>query len=741
MTVILSSEMLRGRGAAISKALSWDKTIEDVVKEFESGLSSQDLARCRRVVINFGAEGAACFTRGTLGVGIEEAGAGGVPKPPPGLVTDSARLERFVYDTELHEGAWKANHPGDTFGAVSILTACMVRHELDPTDFPVFVAVGRALSAIRENHLQGGGATTEFGPEKIPETLGRKMNPAANDNQKEEPAKRFRAAFPHKALADEVLNAQKPRESDLLRDLTGAGIDYVAAFAADVVLRGPEEALKSAPKAKYGNYFLTVDREEIERINSISNLIRTYLGNPEDRRPLSLAVFGRPGSGKSFAIKELASDLFGHERAVLEFNLSQFDESGGDLHAAFHLVRDAAVHGKIPLVFWDEFDTDNLKWLKYFLSPMSDAKFRAANILHPFGKAIFVFAGGTAFTFEEFSRRAQKISSSDVLKDEKGPGFVSWLRGEELSKAGQKTNDSKNFKDRKGPDFVSRLRGYVNIKGPNPEDIDNPESDPAYLIRRAMILRSVLERFYGHLIQDNGRAAVSMAVINGFLREKQFLHGARSLQAVVETSDLGRAQRFGVASLPARDVLSLHVSDASSFMDYVLRGQVEEPVIEALAESCHEAWRGQKEKDGWSYGDPRDDKKMKRPDMRPYAELNEEGKERNRAPARLVQAKLRDIGYNIERIGGGGDKGVADFTEKEKTRLMRIEHDIWLRERLLEGWEWAETNADDVFLHRDIAPFDNVPKEDQELDRAIVDSIPETLRKHGYKLVRESEGA
>jgi DNA replication protein DnaC len=104
----------------------------------------------------------------------------------------------------------------------------------------------------------------------------------------------------------------------------------VAAKVLEVVLRGAEEGLRAVPKARYGA-FLTVDREEIERINSIRSLITSYRTNPADRRPLSIAVFGPPGSGKSFAIKQLGVELLGKAQTVLEFNLSQF----GSIVSAF----------------------------------------------------------------------------------------------------------------------------------------------------------------------------------------------------------------------------------------------------------------------------------------------------------------------------------------------------------------------------------------------------------------------
>jgi len=43
----------------------------------------------------------------------------------------------------------------------------------------------------------------------------------------------------------------------------------------------------------------------------------------------------------------------------------------------------------------------------------------------------------------------------------------------------------------KVPDFQGRLKGYINVLGPNPRaDID----DPYYVLRRAILLRSMLSR-------------------------------------------------------------------------------------------------------------------------------------------------------------------------------------------------------------------------------------------------------
>lgn len=83
-----------------------------------------------------------------------------------------------------------------------------------------------------------------------------------------------------------------------------------------------DEASYSKPNRKYpaiytpirtfGNLTL-IERDEIEGLHSIRNLMRGYTERQERdeplQRPISLAVFGPPGSGKSFTVKQIASDI------------------------------------------------------------------------------------------------------------------------------------------------------------------------------------------------------------------------------------------------------------------------------------------------------------------------------------------------------------------------------------------------------------------------------------------------
>ena len=96
------------------------------------------------------------------------------------------------------------------------------------------------------------------------------------------------------------------------------------------------------------------------------------------RAPLSLAVFGPPGSGKMFPIREVVRTLASRRTVELVYDLAQFT-SPTDLVLVFHAVRDEVLNGRIPLVVFQEFDTaldhQVLGWLRHFLMPMQDGIF------------------------------------------------------------------------------------------------------------------------------------------------------------------------------------------------------------------------------------------------------------------------------------------------------------------------------------------------------------------------------
>ena len=687
LDVVVSVSALRARGASISQSLSWDRTIKETVAEFEAGISASDLALVRRVVVHFGSAGAASLTR--LAPRAKSAGA----------LLDRVSLERFLYHPDDQETDWEVRHPGATLDGSAILVASLVRHELGPESYPQYIALGRGLVAMRASAEQGGGPADNFSLEAAGKAIGAALHPPAGH----EPAANYYTAFPHHLLDEPVLKTQSSSESNLLRDAIGSRLEYVVEKGIDICLRGLEAALPSAPKCRYG-HFLTADREEMERLNAIRNLILAYRENLGEKRPLSVAVFGPPGSGKSFAVKQLAAQLFADKLSSYEFNLSQF-ESTDDLHQAFHQIRDGSVHGQIPFVFWDEFDSLNLKWLKEFLAPMQDAIFTSKGTQFPFGRVIFVFAGGTASNLAGFD------------------------------KGGSDDPHATEFRAAKGPDFVSRLRGFIDIKGPNPAP--GQRDDLSYIIRRAIMLRSTVSRLYPHLIDPHsGLLSISSNVARAFLLATDYIHGARSLEAIVSMSDLNHAAYFGPSNLPSADLLRLHAS--ADFLEHLREAQLELPVIEALAAACHESFCREREKQGYKLGPVRDDEAKTHPLLKPYEQLSDDDKERNRVTARLTYAKLSAIGFRIVRAGGPASP-IRSLPAEQSEELMRMEHDLWLREHLLRGYAWAEKTSDDLRLHRDIVNYDELSAEDRALDAVPIQDTVEVMGRYGYVLVAREQ--
>ena len=299
-----------------------------------------------------------------------------------------------------------------------------------------------------------------------------------------------------------------------------------------------DEANIFLPYVKFGKID-SIDREEIIGLFSIKSLMENYHMHKEWVRPLSIAVFGPPGSGKSYTIRELLStiDPKAAERPKVEFNLAQFS-SVADLEIAFHQVQDEALAdvAQTPMIVFDEFDTDfhneRLGWLHSFLMPMQDNRFQSRQHTYRIGRVIFVFTGGTYHTFR---------------------GFYDACMGKDLPRGA------------KGPDFISRLRGHLDIKK---IDSDEPQGKVSNLLmfRRAILLRSLLEKNLETIIdRDTEYARMDRDVIRAFLTIPRYEHGLRSMEAIIQMARISRTRpSFQKASLPPPDQLGMHV-DADYF--------------------------------------------------------------------------------------------------------------------------------------------------------------------------------
>lgn len=276
---------------------------------------------------------------------------------------------------------------------------------------------------------------------------------------------------------------------------------------------------------QFGDLFLLTDEERAQG-HAVRNLISQYAARPKPLRPLSLAVFGPPGSGKSFAVKQILKQL---NLTPIEVNLTQVSDASSLSELLARTARSpnssrwwkkhsTGTATNLPVIFFDEFDAPKdgapFGWLAWFLAPMQDGKFLHNGEVIELPRAVYVFAGGTAATMDQFANFAQKH----------------------------------DFQRAKGPDFISRLRGYLDVCGPNEE--------PLRMLRRAILFRSELKRAIGEKAAD---FRPDPEFMRSLLQAGRYRHGARSIAAVVDLSNLEGKAGFKWEDLPTDHLLSLHI--------------------------------------------------------------------------------------------------------------------------------------------------------------------------------------
>ena len=282
----------------------------------------------------------------------------------------------------------------------------------------------------------------------------------------------------------------------------------------------------------------TTDPAEIDPVITLQNVMDSYVSKESVQRPLCIGVFGPPGSGKSFAVKEVARVISEKYQdnpfTFYEFNLTQFD-TPDEINSAIEPVRASVARGKIPIVFWDEFDCryDDYEfgYLRYFLPAMQDGVTYVNGIPHSIGRAIFVFAGGVKSSWE----------GMEALLD---PG-----------------EDGDLMKTLKIPDFMSRLRVVLDIDGIELDDKllqDSVSGEELDELRRILLKRSFI---IAHQMETHWKKAARKT--SGLLLRLLLGHynyGARSIEAVIEASRASDRIVYGLPELIAPSAARIHAS-------------------------------------------------------------------------------------------------------------------------------------------------------------------------------------
>ena len=534
-TLVTSIGDLRSCAVKVGVSLSWEKMLEDVIAAVGVAEPFVDEVGRRlpfyQVIVTIGAAGA---------------------------ITVGPSTNTLVFDRNGQEGDFERSHDGQMMGYNTCVVAALAAawaEARDAVDWTETTLAGIALARLL--HLRGyepvsagSHSHLQFPCAELAEAFWHKHAgaPLARVHEDE-----LKLAWDLGVFADPrgVATSDKHRgEWTILQETlishraplgaplraASRGADTVCECARNIVIRGPRQALPGVPLETVGRW-RSADRKEIEGVRSVINVIGNYLAMDKPENPLSIAVFGPPGSGKSFVVKEIAKGLGLDDKAQLTFNLSQF-ESPDELPPAFHQIRDMHLRGMMPLVFWDEFDTPcdetQLGWLRHFLAPMQDGEFNQDGMVHPLGGGIYVFAGATRHSFADFC-----------------------------------AGDTEEERAAKKPDFVSRLRAYIDVHGVNGSP--NSVEDELYPIRRAFLLNSLLGRFAPRLQSPSGEFRLERGVLDAFLRTTRYRHGARSMSTIIQMSSLARKSKFELSSLPSENMLQMHV-DMREFSAFTRMG-------------------------------------------------------------------------------------------------------------------------------------------------------------------------
>jgi hypothetical protein len=503
--LVMCAADLRASGERLRTHLSWEATLEDIAALSENAESLLGRAlNCYSAVV----------------VLASEDGAFSIAKTTEGLKVSMAVAADGI------EGSFDSLIPGDLYGQTNLFS-CALLWQLDQTGSvtPQSAHLSNALAVTRDYASRNIEVSSLDGREK----------PAL-------PKPRVDAA----TLA-------RHKTGLLTRDFAGFGevaalwasSGDVLSLARRIVCEGPE-ALADLPHARFGA-FLTIDRVEIEGFREIRTLIQGYLSDETQSKPVSLGVFGPPGSGKSFGIKQLVGD---RDLVVREYNLSE--TSADALKGYFHELRDIGLEGKTPLCFFDEFDSRGCEMVAHFLAPMQDGTFRDGPRTHPIGRAILVFAGGTAASVAAFTGRDLHESMRDVVKREER---LAWMRAVKI------------------PDFVSRLAGVIDIRGINQATDGGGAGDQAYVLRRAVLLRSLLERYRKDIFTGQGDCLrIQLPLLGALLETDDYRFGARSMEKIIKASALHNGRPiFGASDLPGKGLLAMHLTAPERFQEMAFR--------------------------------------------------------------------------------------------------------------------------------------------------------------------------
>ena len=284
------------------------------------------------------------------------------------------------------------------------------------------------------------------------------------------------------------------------------------------------------------------------------------------------------------------------------------------------------------------------------------------------------------------------------------------------------------FREKKGTDFVSRLSGYLNVRGPNPQSMLSPsglvQDDYCYPVRRATMLRGMLK------LKDAEELKIDRDILTAILATRKYINGSRSLEKLLTALASGTKGPISPSNLPPRDMLSMLVEDVDDFMGYLQQSASFSRIAATLAPKIHETYR-------------KDLRKAKMPikwDL-PFHALPEHIQQDNIAAAERIIDLLALVGLTVVPATPANKKKqvapdiVDSLLARHAATLAQQEHDGWLAEKRVAGYQY-DANRNEITRRHDLMkPYEDLPAGDKTKDLNSVLEIPARVREASHVIV------
>ncbi|KAK4233673.1 hypothetical protein C8A03DRAFT_38604 [Achaetomium macrosporum] len=639
LVVIVQAEDLRAAGIELSHGLSWEKTCEDFVKNIGAVGSLVTLVTCPHLIVVFGCDG-------------------------------------LIY----HRG-------------LDVLKPVLFFHPLPnehvnyvPGFMEAFIA-GFARTLMESAEVLGYEDCIKAGF-RAGRRLGRKgLLP-------EKPVYDALAIMTEGTSEDALIRFDIPSDDIGKGEQNWSLLDSVVAEYGEVARRIVLEGISKIgiPLARI-NRLILFDRRQIQQFQVLISDLEEYLAVPQ-MKPLSIALFGPRGCGKTFAAQQVTELAAGGRKVKpLSFDLCEFTRLE-DLVEAFHQIRDCSLGGYVTLAYFKNFDAALLGspfgWLPHLLPAMANGRFFDGAISRPVGPALLFFGTSATKSFAAFHGLAETSPSQVNI--------------------------------RAMQDFITSLHGYVDMAGFNRGGL----GDRLYLLQRAVVLRALLEERAPGLKSGDG-INIDEMVLRGLLLVPEYSRGIRSLESVLAMSRLNHARHFSRSALPSKSQLQLHV-DYGEFKKAMSGRILPTEVRDLLAEQLHNTYcRHIRERERAKPGnESKTDKEIDEENwLTPWSQLKEDFKDSNKDHADAIPSTLRIVDCFLAERKEGREP-VEEFTSEEIEKMAKQEKARWNSERLQRQWRTGPRSGKDKTTPY-LVPWEDLEEPIKDIDRAMVRSYTKIL--------------